>query len=73
MQSTKIKELVAGNMAEFRFYRGGQLWYSIVDGEGNRIFTFPIPITDTGSGTFMAEVSAITLMRWVRKALEAGE
>lgn len=32
--------------------------------------TFPIPIEDTGSGTFEPIMKAITLMRWIRKALK---
>lgn len=34
-------------------------------------FEFPVPISDTGSGIFSASMKGITLMRWVRRYLEA--
>lgn len=37
------------------------------------VFEFPVPISDTGTGIFPAEVKAITLMRWIRKQLERVE
>ena len=33
-------------------------------------YSFPIPIEDTKSTTLFAEFKAITLMRWIRKAIE---
>jgi hypothetical protein len=33
-------------------------------------FEFPVPISDTGTGIFYAEVKAIQYMRWIRNHLE---
>ena len=65
--STKILELVKGNLAVFEFYRDGTLWYRIGDKPG---FMFPIPVDDAKSATFNREIKAITLMRWIRKHLK---
>jgi hypothetical protein len=59
-----LKELVKGKRARFQFYRDGELWYETEDG-----FAFPVPISDTGTGIFQAEDSAIVFMRWIRKHL----
>lgn len=50
-------------------YRGGQLWYEV---EG-KDFVFPVPIDDTGSGTFERDMDAVQLMRWIRIHLQALE
>ena len=59
-----LKELVKGKKVRFKFYRDGELWYETDDG-----FEFPVPIADTGTGTFKAEDGAIQFMRWIRKHL----
>lgn len=72
--STSLKSLVKNTFAEFVCYRDGDLWYRIsAVGENaneTKVFEFPIPIADTGTGIFPAQVKAITLMRWIRKHLE---
>lgn len=62
-----IKDLVKENRVNFRFYRKGELWYETV----NPKFAFPVPIDDTGDGTFLAEDKAIIFMRYIRKQIEA--
>lgn len=63
----KIKELVAtGQFVHFLYFRKGDLWYRTTSG-----FVFPVPVSDCGDGTFMAEDRAITFMRYIRKQLEA--
>ena len=65
----KILDLVKNREAEFVHYRDGELWYRIaITGEPD--FEFPVPVSDTGNGTFPARIKAITLMRWVRKHAE---
>lgn len=59
----KILDFVRGKTAKFVFYRDGNLMYQI-DGTD---FLFPIPISDTGKGTFSHEHPAINLMRWIRQ------
>jgi len=34
-------------------------------------YSFPIPVEDAKGTTMFAEFKAITLMRWIRKAIEA--
>lgn len=61
-----IKEMVRNNQkVTFRFYRDGQLWYATECG-----FEFPVPISDAGTATFLAEDRAILFMRYIRKYLE---
>ena len=72
-----IKELVVGTGVRFVFYRKGELWYEVIrdvpspDGLTRSVLmSFPVPISDTGDGTFLPEDKAITYMRWIRKQLE---
>jgi hypothetical protein len=60
-----LKEMVIGNQkVRFNFYRDGQLWYETECG-----FRFPVPITDVGTATFLAEDRAILFMRYIRKQI----
>ncbi len=64
----KIKDIVKNNMAHFSFYRAGNMFYTvIVDGEN---WMFPVSLEDIGGASLFAEMKAITLMRYIRKALE---
>ena len=63
-----IKEIVKGRMARFSFYRAGIAFYE-VDVDGTR-YKFPVSLEDLGTATLLAEHKAITLMRYIRKALE---
>lgn len=66
-----IKEIVNGNRAVFDFYRNGKLYYNILV-DGIPTWQIPVDITDTddiGNTTFINEYKAITLMRYVRKAI----
>jgi len=69
-----LKNLVKNTTAEFVCYRDGDLWYRVYESKdksaSKHLFEFPIPIEDTGTGIFPAQVKAITLMRWIRKHLE---
>jgi hypothetical protein len=60
-----IKDMVAGKKVRFMFYREKELWYETEDG-----FKFPVPIDDTGNGTFLNEDKAILFMRYIRKHLD---
>ena len=65
-----LKEIVAsGNKARFDHYRDGNFFYA-VEVNGKK-YTFPISIEETKGACFLAEHKAITLMRWIRKALDA--
>ncbi len=64
-----LKDMVSGGKSvEFQYYRKGELWYSTECG-----FMFPVPISDTGDGTFSKRDKAMLFMRYIRKHLEAVE
>jgi hypothetical protein len=61
-----IKQMVENHQkVTFRFYRDGQLWYATECG-----FEFPVPISEAGTATFLAEDKAILFMRYIRKYME---
>ena len=65
-----LKEIVKGNVAEFSFYRAGNMFYVV---RVNDVFyEFPVGLEDIGGATLLAEFKAITLMRYIRRALEDG-
>lgn len=55
-----------GKKVKFEFYRKGELWYTTECG-----FIFPVPIDDTGDGTFKNEDKAMLFMRYIRKHVDA--
>lgn len=57
-----------GNKAKFSHYRDGNFYYVVK--VQDHAYSFPIPIEDAKGTTFFAEFKAITLMRWIRKAIE---
>jgi hypothetical protein len=68
-EMSTLKDMVAGGrMVSFRYYRQNELWYVTETG-----FEFPVPIADTGDGTFLATDKALLFMRYIRKHLETIE
>jgi len=66
LNTRTIKEMVQDKQkVRFRFYRDGQLWYGTECG-----FEFPVPISEAGTATFLAEDRAILFMRYIRKHME---
>jgi len=63
---SQLSEIIGdrNKKVHFKFYKDGDLWYSTEEG-----FEFPVPISDMGNATFMAEDKAILFMRWIRKHL----
>lgn len=60
-----IKEMVNdGKKVKFVLYKDGDLIYKTECG-----FEFPVPVTDIGNATFLAEDKAILFMRYIRKHL----
>ncbi len=57
-----------GNKAKFSHYRDGNFFYVVK--VQNNTYSFPIPIEEAKGTTFFAEFKAITLMPWIRKAIE---
>ena len=67
--SHDLKTIVGNNnKATFSHYRDGNFFYTVKVQEQR--YSFPIPIEDAKGTTLFAEFKAITLMRWIRKALE---
>ena len=64
-----LKAIVSNdNKANFSHYRDGNFVYVVM--VQDQKYSFPIPIEDAKDTTLFAEFKAITLMRWIRKALE---
>jgi hypothetical protein len=65
-----LKTIVEGNnKARFSHFRDGNFFY-VVEVEGKK-YSFPISLEEAKGATMLAEFKAITLMRWIRKALDA--
>jgi len=73
----KMIDIVKGNKAVFSFYRGGKLYYDIIDHKNcNKICIVPVNVfdkRDIGNAAYDAEVNAITLMRYIRKAQKSDD
>lgn len=62
-----IKDMVKDNkQVRFVRYRHNELIYVTECG-----FEFPVPISDTGDGVFLAQDKAMMFMRYIRKQIEA--
>jgi hypothetical protein len=63
-------QTIVGNdhKASFSHYRDGNFFYVVRVQDQN--YSFPIPVEDAKGTTLFAEFKAITLMRWIRKALD---
>ena len=53
-----------GKQVKFTHYIDQNLWYVTECG-----FEFPVPITDTGNATFLAQDKAMMFMRYIRKQI----
>ncbi len=64
-----LKEMVVDNQkVRFSFYRDGLLWYETECG-----FRFPVPLSEAGTATFLAEDRAILFMRYIRRQMQTLE
>ncbi len=59
-----LKDHVRGQVT-FLHYFDGDLWYRTDSG-----FSFPVPVSDTGTATFLATDRAMLFMRYIRKHME---
>jgi hypothetical protein len=65
-----ITEIVKGTTAEFAYYKEGNLYYTVQTDKYK--YEFPIDTTNTediGESSFERTYKAITLMRYIRKAI----
>ena len=60
------KNLVKGTTVRFLYYKNKELWYSVL----GKDFDFPVPISDTQEGVFLAEDKGMTFMRYIRKHID---
>jgi hypothetical protein len=61
-----IKDLVKDNkQVHLMHYRDGDLWYRHEDG-----LEFPVPVSDVGTATMLAQDKAMLFMRYIRKYIE---
>ena len=61
-----IKDMISDNkQVTFQYYRKNELWYKTVCG-----FVFPVPIEDTGDGTFLNQDKAMFFMRYIRNQID---
>jgi hypothetical protein len=81
MSAPKILDIVKGTTARFLFYRNQQMFYAVdVPGKPNpdsgltlnTRYQFPVGLEDLAGASVFAEEKAITLMRYIRKAIEDG-
>lgn len=69
-----IKIIVKGTIAKFSHAIAGVLYYTVITPDGT--YQFPIDMNDkddVGTTTFINEYKAITLMRYIRKAIAKDE
>jgi len=67
-----INKETSGYKAVFTHYRSGKMYYNVVDEKGKPLYEFPVDVTDTadvGDTSFVTEYKAITMMRYIRKAI----
>lgn len=64
-----IKDLVQpGKTVHFVCYKQKEFWYETDCG-----FSFPVPLSDTEEGVFLANDKAMLFMRYIRKQLASIE
>jgi hypothetical protein len=71
-----LKEVVSDRerLANFSHYIDGSMYY-IVEVDGT-VYQFPVNVSDEnddGTVVFYRDIRAITLMKYIRKAMDSGE
>lgn len=75
----KIGDVVRNSEAVFSHYRDGSLYYIVTFSDpaspetGILRYQFPITVEEAKGGVFLSHHKAITLMRWIRKAMEGHD
>ena len=68
-----VKDIVKGTTAKFEYASCGVLYYKIEN--DTHVYIFPVDMNerdDVGTTRFESEYKAITLMRYVNKAIKHG-
>jgi len=63
-----IKDIVKNNLTHFSFLRGENAYYTVV--VHGTTFVYPVHLKDLDGASIFFEMKAITMMRYIRKALE---
>lgn len=70
MSEIRIYDIVKDATAHFLYYRANKMYYSVeYDGQE---YQFDVSLEDIGNATLHREEKAITLMRYIRKSIDAG-
>lgn len=68
--TVNIKDLVKNTYCHFAYLRCGQAYYTLH--QGGFMYTFPVEISDLGNATINTQEKGMTMMRYIRKAIEAN-
>ncbi len=73
MDKLKVTDFVKGTKsAVFSHYRQGYLYYTVQHMDNIDQYTFPIEVSDLQTATLNCVEKPLTLMRYIRKAIEEG-
>lgn len=71
-----VSEIIKNSTeATFSHYRQGFIYYRVVVKHGKddeRPYTFPVEVSDLDTATVSASEKPITMMRYIRKAVDDG-
>lgn len=70
MENINIKDLVKNNTAEIDRYRAQHIYYVIA--HNSKLYSFPVPLEDVQDATLNHSEKAITMMRYIRMAINNG-
>ena len=70
IEDIKIKDVIKDGIAKFHYMQNRVMWYKIENEKD--VYIFPVDLNNTediGEARFEPEYKAITLMRYLRKAI----
>ena len=70
MKDINIKDLIKDNTVEIDRYRAQHIYYVIA--HGGKVYSFPVPLEDVQDATLNHSEKAITMMRYIRMAINNG-
>jgi len=70
MENISIKDLVKNNFVEIDRYRAQHIYYLIA--YERKMYSFPVPLEDVQDATLHSSEKAITMMRYIRIAINNG-
>lgn len=70
MENINITALIKNNTVEMERYRAQHIYYVIA--HERKLYSFPVPLDDVQDATLNSSEKAITMMRYIRKAINDG-